>query len=70
MTGYMFVVGDCYACRRLFTFNPERVPSVVVAGEREPICADCVERANPMRAANGLPPIVPLPGAYDPEPTT
>jgi hypothetical protein len=31
------------------------------------VCLDCVVHAvNPIRIANGLDPIVPLPGAYDP----
>jgi hypothetical protein len=58
----------------MFTFNPARVPSFRInaqgqpdpAGTREPICADCVDRFNRRRAAAGLDPIVPLPGAYEP----
>jgi hypothetical protein len=65
--GYLYVLGECFSCHRLFTFSAERVPSIVVDGQREPVCADCVERANPERIANGLPPIVPLPGAYEPD---
>jgi hypothetical protein len=42
------------------------VPSVVIKSSREPICSDCVERVNPIRIANGLEPIVPLPDAYEP----
>ena len=63
--GYMMAIGECFACRQVFTFSPSRVPSVVVDGDRKPICRNCVDRANPRRVANGLPPIVPLPGAYD-----
>ena len=65
--GYMYVLGDCFACHRLFTFSAERVPSITVDGERQPVCADCVARVNPLRAANGLDPIVVLPGAYEPD---
>jgi hypothetical protein len=64
----MWVLGPCCGCQRLFTFSPTRVPSITLHGSREPICADCVARVNPRRIANGLPPIVPLPGAYDPDP--
>jgi len=64
--GYAIAWGPCYGCKRLFGFNPVRVPSVVVDGEKYPICADCVARVNPLRIANGLAPIAPLPGAYDP----
>lgn len=64
---YMFIVGHCIRCRKPFTFNHLRVPSVVVAGQREPLCAECVAWANPLRVAKGLEPIAVLPGAYDPE---
>jgi len=48
-------------------FNPLRVPSIrpTENSPREPICRACVERANPMRIANGLPPIAILPDAYE-----
>jgi hypothetical protein len=64
--GYAVCMGPCIGCRRPFGFNPLRVPSVVIEGERRPICRACVERVNPQRLANGLPPIVPLPDAYEP----
>jgi hypothetical protein len=43
------------------------VPSVRVgeAGVRKPICASCVELANPLREERGLEPIRPLAGAYE-----
>lgn len=71
--GYMIVLGSCYSCRRPFTFNPERVPSVRVnaegvedpAGVRQPICLECIDAANPIRVANGLNPLVPHPDAYE-----
>lgn len=68
--GYVLCWGHCIGCRRLFSFNPMRVPSLRVDGEREPVCRDCVDRVNPERRKNGLDPIVPLPGAYEPEPET
>ena len=64
--GVVQVLSACYGCGRLFTYHPLRVPSIRVNGEREPICQSCVDRVNPRRLANGLPPIIPLPGAYDP----
>ena len=63
---YMFALGTCYGCKCLFSFNPELVPSIPINGVREPICRDCVERVNPLRQQKGLPPIVPLAGAYEP----
>lgn len=65
--GYMLVLGPCIGCNRTFSFNPDKVPSVTYRGQREPVCRDCVERANPVRIANGLRPIVPDPEAYEPE---
>jgi hypothetical protein len=64
---YMAVTGPCIACGRIFTFSPSKVPSVRVEGEREPICERCVPRFNEVRAEQGLPLIVPLPGAYEPD---
>jgi hypothetical protein len=62
--GYVLAHGHCCGCQRLFSFNPMRVPSLTIKGSREPICEACVERVNPMRKANHLPPIVPHPDAY------
>lgn len=61
----MFALGECVCCHQLFSFNPDLVPSVTINGAREPLCRACVERANPLRKAKGLPEIVPLPGAYE-----
>ena len=63
--GYVTALSPCVICGRVFGYSPTRVPSVMVNGRREPICEDCVAQANPMRAEKGLPPIVPLPGAYE-----
>lgn len=65
--GWMAAIGECCVCHGMFSFNPERVPSAVVNGRREPICRACVERANPLRKAKGLPEIPILPGAYEAE---
>jgi len=64
--GYMLVMSACVGCKRVFSYHPHRVPSLTVNGTREPICQACVDRVNPKRIANGLEPIVPLPGAYEP----
>lgn len=68
MTGYAFATAACFGCGRMFSFNPVRVPSIrdPKTGEKEPVCLHCIERANPRRIANGLPPIVPHPEAYEP----
>lgn len=64
---WMSCIGYCVRCGKFFSFNPERVPSVVVNGTREPLCRACVEWANPLRIAKGLEPIRILPGAYEAE---
>jgi hypothetical protein len=64
--GYAIAFSPCIGCRQPFGYNPLRVPSLPINGTREPICRACVARINPSRIANGLPPIVPLPDAYEP----
>jgi hypothetical protein len=65
LMGFALCHGHCIGCGQLFSFNPVRVPSITIKGTREPVCRNCVERVNPVRIKNGLPPIVPLPDAYD-----
>lgn len=69
MNGYVFATSACFGCRRLFSYNPHKVPSHRDEhGVRQPVCQACVDVANPRRKANGLPPIVPHPDAYEPLP--
>lgn len=63
--GYAFCTSSCIGCGRVFNYNPMRVPSITIEGDRKPICQTCVDRVNPQRVANGLDPIVPFPDAYD-----
>ncbi|TAL45546.1 MAG: hypothetical protein EPN91_01945 [Salinibacterium sp.] len=69
--GFMTCMGICYTCRVTFFFNPNTVPSLpanlTTTGEKEPVCRSCVERANPERIKNGLPPILIIDGAYEGE---
>ncbi len=67
MTGYMIAMGACIGCKQPFSFNPDHVPSIRINGNREPICANCVDRVNPIRRRNGLEPIVPHADAYGPQ---
>jgi hypothetical protein len=64
--GYALCHSTCYGCKRVFSYNPMRVPSIRIDGVREPICRDCVERVNPLRELRGLPPIELFPDAYEP----
>jgi len=66
MTGYVMGHSPCIGCGQLFSYNPLRVPSLRINGQREPVCLDCVHRVNPRRVANGLAPIIPHRDAYEP----
>lgn len=65
--GYMAVIGHCFACKRLFSFNADWVPSVRVNGVREPVCKDCIDQANIERRRKGTQPIYIHPDAYAPQ---
>lgn len=75
MTGYAIVTSACFGCGALFSYNPHRVPSIPIdpttgqpssTGVRQPICRECVDRANPQRVASGLEPIEVYPDSYEP----
>ena len=74
MSGVLVYLGDglvevhsqCFGCKRVFAFHPNKVPSCPVNGTRQPICQTCVDVVNPRRVAGGLDPIVVKPGAYGP----
>ncbi|KKN40332.1 hypothetical protein LCGC14_0734360 [marine sediment metagenome] len=63
--GFVICYGTCFGCKRSFGFNPNRVPSILVEGVKQPVCRGCVDRSNPQRRANGLEEIVVLAGAYE-----
>jgi hypothetical protein len=63
--GYVLATSPCFGCNRIFSYNPMRVPSIPIHGDRKPICQACVDRVNPARHANGLEMIRVLPGAYE-----
>jgi hypothetical protein len=58
----MFVLGTCFACKKVFTFNPMLVPSY----EGVPIYQDCITIVNERRKANGAPTWLVHPEAYEP----
>lgn len=51
MSGFMFLTAACFGCGKLFTSNPNSVPSF----EDQPICETCIKRVNAKRKASGLP---------------
>ena len=64
--GYITATAECVHCHQPFTFNPMRVPSVVVNGLREPLCEPCVTWANAERERRGLPLFTVHADAYEP----
>ena len=77
--GFVWALAPCWSCGQLFSFDPERVPSIPIdrqtnrppdlggaaeRAEREPVCRSCIGRANEVRRQAGRPEIVILPGAY------
>lgn len=67
MSGFMSCLGLCINCRRMFSFNPELVPSITVNGTREPVCESCMKQANALREKQGLPLHRIAAGAYEAE---
>lgn len=58
-------IGSCVACDTKITFDPEFVPSLVVSGVKQPICAPCSDRWNDIhRVSKGLEPVPVHPGAF------
>lgn len=67
--GYVFMIAACVLCKQPFSFNPHKVPSLMVNGTKEPLCEGCHKAANLARKAAGVPPWPePLEGAYEPMP--
>jgi len=65
---WLLVYCHCAGCGRPLSCNPNRVPSIRVKGEREPICRSCFVRWNEVhRVSKGLERVKLLPGAYEPE---
>jgi hypothetical protein len=65
--GFMYCHGSCINCGRAISFNPERVPSLRVAGVREPVCPPCFVEWNRIhRVSRGLDPVPMHPDAFEP----
>ena len=62
---FMQCIGSCFACSKVITFDPHKVPSLTIDGIREPICSSCHARWNEIhRTSKGLEPIALDPNAY------
>jgi len=63
--GYALAFGACIVCKQPFSFNPVRVPSLLIDGRREPVCRSCMRRANILRQQEGKPLLTIHPHAYE-----
>jgi hypothetical protein len=53
---YVAIIGNCICCKRIFSYNPHRVPSTsAITGTKEPICSVCIDAINIKRIEQGLP---------------
>lgn len=67
MPGFVTGQGACCACGTPIVFNPHRVPSIRINGEKEPLCRSCFAQWNEIhRISKGLDPVPLDPEAYDP----
>ena len=66
--GYVQVYCTCYQCKMVFVGNPLYVPSLTIAGVKEPFCKSCIDNANVIRKERGLEPLKIHPDAYKAEP--
>jgi hypothetical protein len=60
--GYLFVIGPCWGCKRVFTYNPVHVPSV----NNDGVCSDCMAEINRQLVAKGHEAIEIHAEAYEP----
>ena len=66
---YAMIMGACIRCHQVFTFHPNKVPSIRVNGVKEPVCKGCHEALNQERVKLGLERWPePLAGAYEAAP--
>lgn len=65
MTGYVYIMGQCHGCKKMFSFHPNKVPSVRVNGVREPFCKQCIDAANIKRDEIGMTALTYADDAYE-----
>ena len=65
---YMMAWGNCINCKGFMGYNPDKVPSLRIEGEREPLCEACFNEWNQIhRIRKGLKPIPLNKEAYTPQ---
>ena len=50
---YALCYSPCFICKKVFGYNPKKVPSIRVNGIREPLCRNCLNMANQLRVKAG-----------------
>ena len=64
---YAVMMSPCLTCGRIFGYNPHRVPSLLINGERQPVCLPCIDQENRRRQLVGQDLLAdPHPDAYEP----
>ena len=66
--GHYFLIAECIGCGKVFTCNPDLVPSITVKGVKEPVCKDCFDRRQAHRKEHRLPIETHHPLAYEEAP--
>ena len=66
MSGYVTLTAECGVCDKMFTCNPNYVPSLRAKGIV--FCRECVEQANVERVERGMDALPIHPQAYKPLP--
>lgn len=62
---YVLMHSACANCGQVFAYNPHKVPSVRVEGERVAVCQPCIITANRLRVEKGLEPFQISEDAYE-----
>ena len=64
--GYAIATGSCIGCKKLFGYNPHKVPSIPIGGVRQAICRSCAGIVQENQRRDGLPVTEIHPEAYEP----
>ena len=63
---YAMLHSECYICKKIFSSNPTKVPSLRVGGEQVVFCERCIELENERRKGTEQEPLPVHPDAYKP----
>ena len=65
MSSFVFITGPCLTCKNIFSYHPNKVPSVRVNGVREAVCKTCIDAANIKRREIGMTDLTYADDAYE-----